>query len=98
MLPTAEDTLGFGTVGYPIEGEDASYGGVCTFDCYYGYCPDSACGTVKYPLTISMVSDFLPPACVSGTGDGNAEGLCNFACAYSYCPINSVKYSNIFSW
>jgi Glycosyl hydrolase family 71 len=33
-------------VGYPLAGEDASYLGLCAYDCERGYCPGTACGTV----------------------------------------------------
>ncbi|KZF20787.1 carbohydrate-binding module family 24 protein [Xylona heveae TC161] len=78
-----------GVKGYPIEGEDASYGGLCSFACNYGYCPEGACGTVQVPLTTPTVSDFAPPACVAGTGEGNLAGLCSFSCNFGYCPINA---------
>lgn len=61
--------------GYPIAGEDASYIGLCSFDCTYGYCPDTACGTVSAPLSTPTVSDFSPPSCISGSGEGNLAGL-----------------------
>ncbi|KAL4911468.1 hypothetical protein BDW74DRAFT_164932 [Aspergillus multicolor] len=78
-----------GVVPYSIPGEDASYSGLCTFDCNLGYCPDNACGTVEVPLTTPTVSPFLPPACVSGTGEGNLAGLCDFGCAHGFCPMNA---------
>ena len=49
-----------------ISGEDASYEGLCAFDCLRGYCPPTACNTVSVPLTTPTVSDFSPPACVAG--------------------------------
>lgn len=82
--PDAVDVL-----GYPIDGEDASYSGICSYDCAHGYCPDTACGTSEYPLTVPTVSDFSPPACVSGTGDGALEGLCSYACNYGFCPMHA---------
>ncbi|GAD94424.1 alpha-1,3-glucanase [Paecilomyces variotii No. 5] len=78
-------------MGYPLAGEDASYSGLCAFDCPLGYCPDNACGTVSAPLSTPTVSDFLPPACIAGTGEGNLEGLCSFACNLGYCPIAGCK-------
>ncbi|GFF93364.1 mutanase Pc12g07500 [Aspergillus lentulus] len=77
--------------GYPIAGEDASYIGLCSFDCTYGYCPDTACGTVSAPLSTPTVSDFSPPSCISGSGEGNLAGLCNFACQYGFCPMNACS-------
>lgn len=56
-LPTST-----GVIGYPAEGLDANYEGLCAFVCNLGYCPSGACGTVKYPLTIATTSPFLPPA------------------------------------
>jgi hypothetical protein len=90
-LPTKEDTPGFGTVGFPAEGLDATYSGLCSFNCHYGFCPPGACGTTKHPLTVPTVSPFLPNACTGGTGEGNIGGLCSYACAYGFCPIGSVS-------
>ncbi|KAK9241814.1 glycosyl hydrolase family 71-domain-containing protein [Lipomyces tetrasporus] len=78
-----------GVNGYPIAGEDASYGGLCSFACNYGYCPPNACGTVSAPLATPTVSDFSPPACVAGTGEDNLAGLCSYSCNYGYCPIRA---------
>ncbi|KAL4883403.1 glycosyl hydrolase family 71-domain-containing protein [Aspergillus karnatakaensis] len=78
-----------GVKGYPISGEGASYSGLCNFDCNLGYCPPSSCGTVEVPLVVPTVSPFLPPACTSGTGEGNLAGLCDFSCTHGYCPMNA---------
>ncbi|GLA41375.1 hypothetical protein AnigIFM63309_009465 [Aspergillus niger] len=78
-----------GVQGYPLEGLDASYSGLCSFDCNYGFCPDTACATISAPLSVPTVSDFDPPACISGTGSGNLAGLCSFSCAFGFCPINA---------
>ncbi|CDM36417.1 CAZyme family GH71 and CBM24 [Penicillium roqueforti] len=78
-----------GVLGYPIVGEGASYSGLCSFDCNLGFCPESACGTVEVPLSTPTVSPFLPPACVSGSGEGNLAGLCDFGCAHGFCPMNA---------
>jgi hypothetical protein len=78
-----------GVQGYPLEGLDASYSGLCSFICNYGYCPDTACATISAPLSVPTVSDFAPPACISGTGSGNLAGLCSFSCAFGFCPINA---------
>ncbi|KAL4903113.1 hypothetical protein BDW74DRAFT_179984 [Aspergillus multicolor] len=78
-----------GVQGYPIAGEGTSYSGLCSFDCNLGYCPPNACGTEKVPLVIPTVSPFLPPACTSGTGEGNLAGLCDFSCTHGFCPINA---------
>lgn len=78
---------GTGVAGFPIAGEDESYGGLCGFSCGYGFCPSNACGTVKVPLTVATVSPFLPPACTAGEGTGQFEGLCKFSCDHGYCPM-----------
>ncbi|KAI9643094.1 Glucan endo-1,3-alpha-glucosidase agn1 [Ciborinia camelliae] len=88
-LPTAANTPGFGTIGYPAQGLTSEYIGLCSFNCYYGYCPSGACGTVNYGVVAETTSPFLPPACISGTGVDNLGGLCGYACAYGYCPIHS---------
>lgn len=75
-----------GTTGYPAEGRDANYAGLCSFACNYGHCPSKTCDTTEHVMPIPTVSDFLPPACIAGTGQGNLEGLCSFACGYGYCP------------
>jgi hypothetical protein len=90
-LPTKETTPGWGTIGYPAEGLDATYSGLCGFDCFYGYCPAGACGTTKYPLTVPNVSPFLPNACTGGTGEGNLASLCSYGCGFGFCPIHSVS-------
>jgi hypothetical protein len=77
--------------GYPLAGENASYSGLCSFDCNLGHCPNTACGTVSALLSIPTVSDFLPPACIAGTGEGNLGGLCDYACGYGFCPISSCN-------
>lgn len=78
---------GTGVKGFPIAGEDESYGGLCGFSCGYGFCPSNACGTVQVPLTVATVSPFLPPACTVGEGTGQFEGLCKFSCDHGYCPM-----------
>ncbi|CAG7981019.1 unnamed protein product, partial [Penicillium nalgiovense] len=77
-----------GTIGYPAEGKDANYLGLCNFACNLGNCPSRTCDTAEHPMPVPSVSDFLPPACVAGTGEGQATGLCSYACGYGYCPIN----------
>ncbi|KAJ6014734.1 hypothetical protein N7540_009325 [Penicillium herquei] len=77
-----------GTIGYPAEGKDANYEGLCSFACNYGLCPSDVCDTTEHPMPVPTVSDFLPPACVAGTGLGPVSGLCSYACSYGYCPIN----------
>jgi hypothetical protein len=75
--------------GYPLAGEDSSYGGLCAYNCEIGFCPDTACGTVPAPLTTPTISDFSNPACQGGVvagGDANLGGLCGFACSYGFCP------------
>ncbi|KAJ5887713.1 hypothetical protein N7495_007754 [Penicillium taxi] len=76
-----------GVTGYPAEGKDASYEGLCSFACNYGYCPTKTCDTTEHAMPVSTVSDFLLPACIAGSGDGNYAGLCSYACNYGYCPI-----------
>ncbi|KAF4176160.1 hypothetical protein CNMCM8694_000091 [Aspergillus lentulus] len=78
-----------GIQGYPLEGESASYGGLCSFDCNYGFCPDTACGTTSAPLSVPTVSEFLPPACIAGSGEGNLGGLCSYSCGFGFCPMGS---------
>lgn len=77
-----------GTLGYLAEGRDANYAGLCSFACNYGYCPSKTYDTTEHPMPVPTVSDFLPPACVAGTGPGPVSGLCSYACSYGYCPIN----------
>ncbi|OIW34215.1 hypothetical protein CONLIGDRAFT_568540 [Coniochaeta ligniaria NRRL 30616] len=89
VKPPGPETPGYGTVGYPAEGLDASYSGLCSFNCNYGYCPSGVCGTTEYPLVIPTVSDFLPNACTGGTGTGNLGGLCSYACNFGFCPLHS---------
>lgn len=77
--------------GYPLAGLDASYSGLCSYDCAHGYCPPSACSTVSAPLSTPTVSDFEPLACTGGTGEGNLGGLCGFSCGYGFCPVVACK-------
>ena len=37
-------------------------------------------------MPVPTVSDFLPPACIAGTGQGNYAGLCSYSCGFGYCP------------
>jgi hypothetical protein len=74
---------------YPLAGEDASYSGLRSFSCNYGDCDPDACGTTEVDLIIPTVSEFAPPACTSGTGEGNLAGLCSYSCGYGFCPINA---------
>ncbi|KAH7629776.1 glycosyl hydrolase family 71-domain-containing protein [Sordaria sp. MPI-SDFR-AT-0083] len=88
-LPGPE-TPGFGTVGFPAKGRSASYGGLCSFACNYGYgCPNAYCDTVEHELVIPNVSPFTPDACTSGVGEGGLGGLCGFSCNFGFCPIHS---------
>lgn len=77
-----------GTIGYPAEDRDANYAGLCSFACNYGHCPTKLCDTTQHTMPVPIISDFLPPACVAGTGEGSASGLCSYACGYGYCPKN----------
>ncbi|KAK0737079.1 glycosyl hydrolase family 71-domain-containing protein [Apiosordaria backusii] len=84
------DTPGFSTVGFPAEGRSASYGGLCSFACNYGFgCPNAYCDTAKHDLVIPNVSPFTPDACTSGVGEGSLGGLCGFSCNFGFCPIYS---------
>lgn len=84
------DTPGFGTVGFPAEGRSASYGGLCSFACNYGFgCPNAYCDTAEHDLVIPNVSPFTPDACTSGVGEGGLGGLCGFSCNFGFCPIHS---------
>jgi hypothetical protein len=76
-----------GPMGYPIKGMSATYSGLYAFDCPLGYYPDTACGTVSAPLSIPTISEFLPLACIAGTGEGNLGGLCSFTYNLGHCPI-----------
>ncbi|EMR89229.1 putative alpha glucanase protein [Botrytis cinerea BcDW1] len=87
--PTAANTPGYGTIGYPAQGLTSEYQGLCSFNCFFGYCPPGACGTTNYGVVPETISPFLPPACVGGTGVDNLGGLCGYACPYGYCPIRS---------
>ncbi|KAK4202758.1 glycosyl hydrolase family 71-domain-containing protein [Triangularia verruculosa] len=85
-----EDTPGYGTVGFPAQGRSASYGGLCSFACNYGFpCPNTYCDTTEHELVIPSVSPFTPDACTSGVGEGGLGGLCGFACNFGFCPIRS---------
>jgi hypothetical protein len=81
--------------GYPLAGEDASYSGLCSFNCNYGDCDPDACGTTEVNLIIPTVSEFAPPTCTSGTGEGNLAGLCSYSCGYGFCPINACTCTGI---
>lgn len=84
------DTPGFGTVGFPAEGRSASYWGLCSFACNYGFgCPNTYCDTVEHPLVVPNVSPFTQDACTSGVGEGGLGGLCGFSCNFGFCPIHS---------
>lgn len=72
---------------YPAEGLNSNYIGLCNYACTYGGCREQYCGRTQYPLIEPTVSPFRPPACISGTGDGDWEVLCNFACSHGFCPI-----------
>lgn len=74
--------------GYPAAGLNDNYGGLCSFDCNLGYCPDTACATVSAPLTTPTVSPFTPPACTGGEGSDPFPGLCSYACNFGFCPRN----------
>lgn len=42
----------------------------------------------EHPMPVPTISDFLPPACIAGTGEGAILGLCLYTCSFGYCPIN----------
>ncbi|PKX92837.1 uncharacterized protein P174DRAFT_432208 [Aspergillus novofumigatus IBT 16806] len=77
-----------GMIGYLAEGKDANYKGLCSFAYNYSYYPSGMCDTTEHPMPVLIVLDFLPLACVAGTGPGPVSGLCLYACIYGYCPIN----------
>lgn len=85
-----ENIPGFGTIGFPAKGKSASYSGLCSFACNYGFpCPNAYCDTTEHELVIPSVSPFTPDACTSGVGEGGLGGLCSFACNFGFCPIHS---------
>jgi hypothetical protein len=55
-LPTADDTPGFGTIGYPVANETPEYEGLCSFNCYYGYCPYVSPLSFTHELCIFITS------------------------------------------
>ncbi|KAK4178723.1 hypothetical protein QBC36DRAFT_367139 [Triangularia setosa] len=68
-----EDTLGFGTIEFPAQGRSASYWGLCSFACNYGFlCPNAYCDTTEHQFVIPSVSPFTPDACTLGVGEGGA--------------------------
>lgn len=82
-----------GTVGYAKS--DENFSGLCSWAYNYGFTFEDVCSTTKQPLTIPIVSPFLPDACTGGTsrsasvdayGDGITD-LCQWACGYGWCPI-----------
>ncbi|KXH28062.1 mutanase [Colletotrichum nymphaeae SA-01] len=76
---------------FPAEGLNSNYIGLCNYACLYGACPATYCGKTEYPLIEPTVSPFNPPACTSGTGDGEWAAICNFACYNGFCPIHRCK-------
>jgi hypothetical protein len=80
--------------GYPKKGEDASYKGLCAYDCSIGTCYSEVCTTVSAALTTATVSPFTPLACTAGVAlpaFPQYAGLCSNACGHGFCPINICK-------
>jgi hypothetical protein len=74
--------------GYSKNG-DASYSGICSFACTYGFCPSDACATSPQPQYIPDNSPFENFACTDGhyqPGFEGYDGLCSYACNYGFCP------------
>ncbi|KAK9334371.1 hypothetical protein LIPSTDRAFT_115799 [Lipomyces starkeyi NRRL Y-11557] len=78
-LTVSEQLCINGTGAYNFEG-------LCSFSCYYGYCPIGACTCTvmgaKKPLPSAISLQGYP---IAGE-DASYSGLCSFACNYGYCP------------
>ncbi|KAK0105523.1 hypothetical protein ONS96_004909 [Cadophora gregata f. sp. sojae] len=75
-------------MGYSKNG-DPSFGGLCSFSCPLGTCPEEACTYTERSTVIPTVSPFLEPACTGGTGSGAMKELCEYSCRFGFCPIRS---------
>ncbi|KAK2033985.1 hypothetical protein LX32DRAFT_724698 [Colletotrichum zoysiae] len=81
-----------GIKGYPLPKLDASFGGLCSFACNYGFCPEDYCTTTEVALPIWPESLFDPPFCIEGKSfDGLFDHLCKFSCAHGFCPIGVYR-------
>ncbi len=77
-------------VGYPAEGRDSSFAGLCAVSCRLGQCERfkklGVCDDKQHPYVIPDVSPFLPLTCTGGSG-GEYSELCEFTCKHGYCPM-----------
>ncbi|KAK4184083.1 Mutanase [Podospora australis] len=87
-----------GVIGYPAEGRDASYDGLCKFACDLGKCDffkkKGVCDDKPHPLIIPDVSPFLPLYCTGGVGDKFHE-LCVFSCKHGFCPMRVCQCTDV---
>lgn len=68
-----------------------NYAGLCSFGCYFGYCPSGPCTCSRFGA-----QNPLPPVIgVNGVPadglDQSYAGLCSFACNRGYCPSGACK-------
>lgn len=85
-------------VGYPAEGRDSSFAGLCAVACRQGQCERfkemGVCDDKPHPYVIPEVSPFLPHACNGGSGPEYRE-LCEFTCEHGYCPLSVCVCTHI---
>ncbi|KAF6834626.1 alpha-glucanase [Colletotrichum musicola] len=68
------------------------FGGLCSFACDYGFCPETSCTTTQVALPVWPESLFDPPYCTEGKSfDAKFDKLCQFTCAHGFCPIGVCR-------
>ncbi|KAL1963031.1 hypothetical protein VTN77DRAFT_8779 [Rasamsonia byssochlamydoides] len=70
-----------------IEGTGAyNFEGLCSFACYYGYCPVSACTFTAMGAPIPPPNATFPDGYPIAGEDASSLGLCSFDCTHGYYP------------
>lgn len=70
-----------------VEGRGpGNYAGLCSFSCYFGYCPAGPCICTRYDDPVSRPPSIGVRGIPLPGEDESYSGLCSFACDHGYCP------------
>lgn len=81
------------------ESADDNAHALCTFACYYGFCPENTCrcavtGPVRRLPPVMSSQDFM----AYNEFDVDYQRLCKFACKYGFCPKETCGEPVVDEW
>ncbi|KAF3762048.1 glycoside hydrolase family 71 /Carbohydrate-binding module family 24 [Cryphonectria parasitica EP155] len=93
---TSSTTASATPSGVCISGTGAgNYEGLCSFCCYYGYCPTGVCTCTAYSSTGNTAPATTGTDCIPlSDEDDSYLGLCSYAGNHGYCPNTACQVSS----